>query len=384
MQHITVLRAHAVARLDYSLIRGFVEVIESLVVFSFMLPRAWAYSQQKARAIDSRWGDNEYVVSMVFVMMAVVFETIKSVPWSLYSALYVEQSCHIDTHAMAVFFADTLKSLVVMLITAPPVLICVVYILHVSSSYMPIYLWTFIFSLQMLLLTIFPTFIAPMFDKYEPLEDGNLKRCIQDLACSVGFPSKRIVVKDGSRDGGHANAHLYGFGQFKRIVLYDTLLKVCSERQVVAILAHELGHWKLHHTTYLVLGQQAIMLAQFTLFSMFRNSDRLLTDFGFADSDRPVIISLTIFMSVIGPVDKLVGYLFNLVNRRFEFQADNFAAGLQYATPLKEALQVLNKKTIGDFATDPMYSQYYHSHPTVLERIRAMSESGTRANLHVC
>ena len=381
-RHITRTRAYSIDAKNLALVKGVADFIESLALIYFMLlPLAWNWSRCALRMVNPSWSDNEFMVSAWFVMLITTFETAKSIPWGLYRVCILDKRHGFYTQSLAPFLADKLVSLILMLVLAPALLTGVVYILRVPGGYMPIYLWAFVFCTQMVFMATFPTIIAPMFNTYRPLGSGTLRTNIEDLARSLNFPLDNIRVVDGSKRSGQANAYMYGFGKARSIVLYDTLLKQCSELQVVAVLAHELGHWKHNHTFYLASIQQVIMLTQFLLFSFFRSSSHLLEEFGFGGddlSDTPVIMSLTLFMVTIGPIDKVVNWLFNLLSRRFEFQADKFAVKMEFAEHLAEALKVLDKSNMSDVAVDKLYSQYHHGHPPIAERLRAIREESKK------
>lgn len=223
------------------------------------------------------------------------------------------------------------------------------HILLISGPYLALYLWAFVFALQLLLMTAWPTLIAPLFNKYDPLPEGDLKAGIEELAGarrarqprvqggsearsskkplaltlldvwlhagSLRFPLTRLYVVDGSKRSGHSNAYMYGFFRNKRIVLYDTLLKQCSPPQIVAVLAHELGHWKLGHTLCLLAYAQALLLTQFAAFAAVRSSPALFAAFGFRE-ERPALMALLLFSTVMAPIDQLLHWLQNLLSRR--------------------------------------------------------------------
>jgi STE24 endopeptidase len=375
-KYVAQAYAYSIDTKNFALVKGACDFAESVAVLHFMLlPMAWSWSQRAIDAINLGWVDNEYIVSVAFVSLTLAFETTKKIPWSLYGVFVIDERHGINKQTLSVFFMDIFMSLTVMLAFAPPILTCIVYILRLSSAYTPLYLWAFLFCLQMLFMTVYPTLVAPLFNTYEPLKEGSLRAGIENLAASLGFPLEKLYVMDGSKHSGHSNAYMYGFGKNKCIVLYDTLLKQCTESQVIAVLAHELGHWKLGHTRCLMLTQQLIMLAQFMLFAVFRGSDHLLEEFGFVGDAKPVIVSMTLFMTMTGPTDKLITWLFNVLSRRFEFQADKFAADMKHSEHLIEALKVLDRGNTSDFVVDPLFSQYHYSHPPIAERIQAMAAS---------
>jgi len=257
------------------------------------------------------------------------------------------------------------------------------------------------------LMTVYPDFIAPLFDKYTPMPEGDLRTAIEDLAASVEFPLYKLFVVEGSKRSSHSNAYFYGFYKFKRIVLFDTLLEEeerkklmteddkkaeedksvgengddkkktktgCNNKEIVAVLGHELGHWKLNHVMKnIIIGQVQIFL-MFALFAYLSKSKPLYEAFGFTDS-QPVLIGLMIVLQYItAPYSAVIGFLMSVLSRHFEFQADEFAAKLGKAADLAGALVKLNNDNLGFPIYDWLYSAWHHSHPPVLERMEALKK----------
>merc|ERR1719436_2197181 len=261
--------------------------------------------------------------------------------------------------------------------------------------------------MMLFLMTVYPDFIAPLFDKYIPLPEGDLKTGIEELAASVEFPLYKLYVVDGSKRSSHSNAYFYGFYKFKRIVLFDTLLEEeerkkvmpveekkekeeeeekeedkkeskvktgCNNQEIVAVLGHELGHWKMNHVMKnIIIGQVQIFL-MFALFAYLSKSRPLYEAFGFTDS-QPVLIGLMVVLSYItAPYSAVIGFLMSVLSRHFEFQADEFAAKMGKAKDLKTSLVKLNNDNLGFPIYDWLYSAWNHSHPPLLERIDALKK----------
>lgn len=166
---------------------------------------------------------------------------------------------------------------------------------------------------------------------------------------------------------------MYGFFKNKRIVLYDTLITKCTDDdEIVAVLAHELGHWKLGHTPRLFVASQIMLIAQLSLFALSRGAPGLFASFGFPPDQRPALAALILFQMIIGPVDEVLGLLQNVVSRVFEFQADGFAVKQGWGKPLRTALCTLDKENRGPPNIDALYSAYHFSHPALPERLRAI------------
>jgi STE24 endopeptidase len=227
------------------------------------LPRSWraAGAALALAGVES----TEIRQSVIWTLLMGVFSTVLSLPWSAYSTFVVEARHGFNQTTLKTFAADIFKSALVALALAPPLVAAIVSILSRAGPAAPFYLWAFLLATSLVLMNLYPAVIAPLFNTFTPLPDGPLRSQIESLAASLRFPLRRLYEVDGSRRSAHSNAYMYGMGSNKRIVLYDTLIKQCSEEQVVAVLAHELGHWKLRHTPVLFAAGQGVLLAQMAL-----------------------------------------------------------------------------------------------------------------------
>ncbi|BDA43105.1 CAAX prenyl protease 1 homolog [Coccomyxa sp. Obi] len=352
----------------------FNHVLELTMLSVFYLPWLWGKSESVTQYLASKisWLDSsEIPVTIVFFLLDGAKDTLISLPFSLYHTFVLEQTHGFNKQTLGLFVLDFIKSTLLGLLLGPPIVAGFTWILQRTSAYMPLYLWAFFFGLQIFFMTIYPVFIAPLFNKFSPLEEGTLRTAIEELAGSLKFPLTKLFVVDGSTRSAHSNAYMYGFFKNKRIVLYDTLIDQCKEDQVVAVLAHELGHWKLGHTLKNLVLTQMQMLCTFALFSLVRTSKGLFTSFGFVNQ-QPAFIAYTLFSIISAPVNEVVGLLTNILSRRFEFQADAFAVSLGKGEELKEALKILDAKNRSAVNVDAWYSAYHHSHPPLVERLTAV------------
>lgn len=186
------------------------------------------------------------------------------------------------------------------------------------------YLWAFALVMQAALITLYPILIVPIFNKLTPLPAGPLKNAVEGLADRLKFPLTELQVIDGSKRSAHSNAYFTGLPWKKKIVLFDTLIEKSEEQEVVAVLAHELGHWKMGHTTKQLIIAQGHLFFLFSLFSAFIENRSLYADFGFV-TERPVIIGFMLFSEVLSPTESIIGLLMNVMSRRFEFEAGKFS-----------------------------------------------------------
>jgi STE24 endopeptidase len=217
----------------------------------------------------------------------------------------------------------------------------------------------------------------PMFNKYEKLPESELKTRIYALADQISYPLNKLFVMDGSKRSSHSNAFMFGFGKNKRIVLFDTLMEQVSDNEILAILGHELGHWKLGHTWSNFIVTQVYTAASFYCFSLCYNSTDLYRAFGFDGVDRPVptmIALLLFFQTIWAPVDKILSFVMTLFSRMNEFAADKFSSDLGMGKALQTGLCKISLENLGAMCPDPLYATYHYSHPPLVERLSAMTE----------
>lgn len=318
--------------------------------------------------------ENEIFHTLSFLAGVMVWSQITDLPFSLYSTFVIESRHGFNKQTIWLFFRDMLKGIALSIVIGPPIVAAIIVIVQKGGPYLAIYLWGFMLILSLVMMTIYPVLIAPLFNKFTPLPEGELRLKIENLASSLKFPLKKLFVVDGSTRSSHSNAYMYGFFKNKRIVLYDTLIQQCkNDEEIVAVIAHELGHWKLNHTMYSFIAVQILTFLQFGGYTLVRNSKDLFQSFGF--DTQPVLIGLIIFQHTVIPLQHLVSLGLNLVSRAFEFQADAFAKKLGYAAPLRAGLVKLQEENLSAMNTDPWYSAYHYSHPPLVERLAAIDRS---------
>jgi len=223
------------------------------------------------------------------------------------------------------------------------------------------------------MIVVFPTFIAPWFNKFEPLKEGEFRDRILALADQVGFKTSGIYAMDGSKRSSHSNAYFTGIGKSKRIVLFDTLIEQMTIDQGLAVLAHEMGHYKMKHIARMLIVQTVFLLLGLFVLSLLLDFAALYTAFGLTPSHHAALI---LFSLLSGPVIFYLGPLMNVLSRKHEYEADRFAAlTLRDGRPMEDALINLTVKNLSNLTPHPWYSAYHYSHPTPVERINAMRRS---------
>ncbi|GFP97313.1 caax prenyl protease 1 homolog [Phtheirospermum japonicum] len=368
-------RAYSLDKSNFHFVHEFVTILmDSAILYFGVLPWFWKRSGEFLlyAGLNAEYV-NEITHTLAFLAGVMFWSQITDLPFSLYSTFVIEARHGFNKQTIWLFFRDMIKGIALAIVIGPPIVAAIIIIVQKGGPYLAIYLWAFMLIVSLVMMTIYPVLIAPLFNKFTPLPEGDLRAKIENLASSLKFPLKKLFVIDGSTRSSHSNAYMYGFFKNKRIVLYDTLIQQCkNDEEVVAVIAHELGHWKLNHTMYSFIAVQILTLLQFGGYTLVRNSKDLFQSFGF--DTQPVLIGLIIFQHTVIPLQHLVSFSMNLVSRAFEFQADAFAKKLGYAAPLRAGLIKLQEENLSAMNTDPWYSAYHYSHPPLVERLTAIDE----------
>ncbi|WVQ97691.1 hypothetical protein IAU59_004805 [Kwoniella sp. CBS 9459] len=325
-------------------------------------------------------GQNRVIThSLVWMTLLTLSTSIPGLPWSYYQTFVLEQKHGFNKSTVKLWIMDTIKTYALAAVIGLPVLAGFLRIIELAGKNFVPWLMLFLLGIQLSLQIVYPTFIQPLFNKLEPLPQGELRTKVEELANQLGFPLKHLYVIDGSKRSSHSNAYFYGLPWSKHIVIYDTLIKDSSVDEVVAVLGHELGHWYFAHPTKLLVITQLHLLLTLTIFSIFIHNKSLYSSFGFDPSlavtaPQPICIGFMLFQLVLEPTDALVKFLLHAETRRMEYQADEFAAELDKKEDLKSALIKLHITNLSSPHNDWLYSMYHHSHPTLPERLGAMDE----------
>jgi len=318
---------------------------------------------------------DEIKISLIFMACTTVIGTIMSLPFELYSTFQIERKHGFNKQTIGLFVTDKIKGLMLMAVFGGPFMALLLKIIKMGGEQFYLFVWAFTFVFSLFMMTVYPVVIMPLFNKYEPLPEGSLKDQIFSLAGRLEFPLTNLFAMDGSKRSSHSNAFMFGFFKNKRIVLYDTLMKQVHDDEILAILGHELGHWKMGHTVTNFVISQLYTGAAFFTFSLCYTSHELYRAFGFDDDSRPVptIIALMLFFSTVWePVDKMISYAMTVHSRKCEFEADEFSASLGYNQKLQSGLCKIHLENLGAMCPDPWYSTYHYSHPPLVERLSAM------------
>ncbi len=308
--------------------------------------------------------------AVTLILMAVIL-SIPEIPFELYNQFVIEEEYGFNKSTIRLWIVDKIKSFFVGLILGAPILALILWFSETFKNTW--WLWGFIAVsiFQVVMIIVYPRLIMPLFNKLENLKEGDLRTRLMAVADRGGFFADTIQVIDGSKRSTHSNAFFTGFGRFRRIVLFDTLIEHLEPSEIEAVLAHEIGHYKKGHILKMMLMNFAMMFATFALMGWLSVSEWFYVGFGFTEAQgfAPVLLMFSMFS---GLFTFWLTPILNAFSRRNEYEADAFSAKICDAEYLKSALRKLHKKNLGNMTPHPIYSAFYYSHPTLLERESAL------------
>lgn len=322
------------------------------------------------------WGQASAVVALMLVL------SVPNLPFSWWSTFRIEQKYGFNRSTIGLWISDLLKGLVLSAALGIPILAGLFAIILALPTTWWIWAALALIAVQLLLMILYPRLILPWFNKLSPLPEGELKDRLMALAERTGFRARTIEVIDGSKRSGHSNAYFTGFGRFRRIVLFDTLMEQLEPEELEAVLAHEIGHYRCGHIPKLLLISTVSTLLLFGVVFWLSRDAGFISAFGFfGTEDLPTLAMIVPTFLVVtltgGLVSFWTGPLFNRVSRAFEYEADRFAReAMGGARPLVEALWKLHRENLSNLTPDSLYSAFYYSHPVLTERTRALEGKG--------
>jgi STE24 endopeptidase len=323
-------------------------------------------------AVQPRFGGMAYQLALLTAF--VVIGALLDLPFELYSTFRIEQRFGFNRMTLQLYFADMLKGALVGAVIGLPIAALMLWIMGATGALWWLWAWGAWMAFNLLVLVLYPTMIAPLFNKFEPLADESLKARVQNLMTRCGFQSKGLFVMDGSKRSAHANAYFTGFGAAKRVVFFDTLLSKLSPGEVEAVLAHELGHFKHKHVTKRMVTMFALSLAGFALLGWLSQQVWFYTALGVQPSlSAPNdALALLLFLLVTPVFAFFISPLFAMLSRRHEFEADAYACAQASGPDLAAALLKLHQDNATTLTPDPLYVRFYYSHPPASERLAAL------------
>jgi STE24 endopeptidase len=298
-------------------------------------------------------------------------------PLTLHQTFVIEERFGFNKITARLWLGDLLKSTLVGTIIGLPIAALILWLMGAAGTLWWLWAWAVWMGFNLLLLMVYPSFIAPLFNKFKPLDDETLKTRVTALMNRCGFAAKGLFVMDGSKRSAHANAYFTGFGAAKRVVFYDTLLAKLSPGEVDAVLAHELGHFKHRHIIKRIVSMFALSLAGFALLGYLSTQVWFYTGLGVrpnmlagAPNDA---LALLLFMMVVPVFIQFVSPVFAQFSRKHEFEADAYAVAQTNRTDLSTALLKLYEDNASTLTPDPVYVKFYYSHPPAIERLARMA-----------
>ncbi|NBD19651.1 M48 family metalloprotease [Aquabacterium fontiphilum] len=323
-------------------------------------------------AVYPEWGGLAYQLVLVgaFLLIGGLIE----LPLDAWNTFRIEQRHGFNRMSWGTWLGDQFKGVLVGVLLGGPIAALILWLMGAAGDLWWLWAWAAWVAFSLLLMVIFPLFIAPLFNKFEPLKDTYLAERVQALMQRCGFQSKGLFVMDGSRRSAHANAYFTGLGRAKRVVFFDTLLAKLSHGEVEAVLAHELGHFKHRHVLKRMVMMFGISLAGFALLGWLSNQVGFYQGLGVmpnlqAPNDA---LALLLFMLALPPVMFFVAPVFSALSRRDEYEADTYACQQASGHDLAMALIKLYKDNSSTLTPDPLYVRFYYSHPPAIERLAAM------------
>ncbi len=295
---------------------------------------------------------------------------IVGLPFSLYRTFSLEVRFGFNKTTPALFAADLVKQLVLTVLIGAPLLLAVLWLMDAMGERWWLYVWMTWLGFNFLVLLLYPTFIAPLFNKFTPLAEGEMKSRIEALLARCGFSSSGLFVMDGSKRSAHGNAYFTGFGRAKRIVFFDTLLEKLSPGEVEAVLAHELGHYKRRHVWKRIVMMAALSLAMLWLLGQLIDQPWFYAGLNAGSAETQSTAMALILFSLVLPVFTFpLTPLLSWLSRRHEFEADAYAAKQTDGGDLVSALVKLYRDNAATLTPDPLHSVFYDSHPPASQRI---------------
>ncbi len=339
-------------------------IFSVLLTLGFIIFDGFAWVDDIARNIT----DNAILVALIFFGIIMIGSDILTTPFSWYSTFVIEEKYGFNKTTKKTFFLDKIKGLLMMAILGGGILALIVWFYQFAGNDFWWYAWILVAVFSIFLNMFYAKLIVPLFNKQSPLEEGSLRTKIESYAESVGFTLDNIFIIDGSKRSTKANAYFSGFGKEKRITLYDTLVKDLEEEEIVAVLAHEVGHYKKNHI--IVNLTASVLTTGFTLWllSLFVGSPTLSQALGVEEPSFH--IGLIAFGILYSPISEITGLLMNYLSRKFEYQADNYAKNTYGSEPLISSLKKLTKNSLSNLTPHKAYVFIHYSHPTLLQRFR--------------
>lgn len=349
---------------------GFISgTFDLMLLLAFWFAGGFNWLDQWARSFE--WG--VIATGLIFIGTLMMVKMIISMPFSIYSTFVIEERFGFNKTTVKTFLSDIGKGLILSLVLGAPLLALIIAFFEFGGSWAWLYAWLGVTAFSLIMQYIAPTWIMPIFNKFETLKEGELRSAIETYAKCVDFPLQDVFVMDGSKRSSKSNAFFTGFGKNKRIALFDTLIENHTTEELVAVLAHEIGHYKRKHITKNMGISVLSTGVMFALLSIFLQVPALFDAF-FMDQ-MSVYAGLLFFGLLYSPIETVLGIVMQMLSRKYEYEADEFAAKtIDRPEEMVNVLKKLSKDNLSNLTPHPFYVFLNYSHPPVLQRIRAIRE----------
>jgi STE24 endopeptidase len=358
---------------DYTCAKTGFAMIDVLLGAAVVLALTFGGGLQWLHGVTAAWAPDGILRGLLLIALVGLLTTLIDLPADLYRTFVIEQRFGFNKTTPMLFFADLLKGLLVGALLLLPLAALIIWLIRELGEYWWLYAWAATIAYGLFVQFIAPTVIAPLFNKFSPMDDPELKARVERLLERCGFKVKGLVKMDGSRRSSHGNAYFTGFGNSKRIVFFDTLLQQLNPAEVEAVLAHELGHFKLRHILKRMVLSSAMSLGFFWLLGHLMAQAWFFSSLG-VSSPSPAM-ALVLFMFVLPPFTFLLQPLGAMLSRKHEFEADQYAAQHASARDLVSALIKLYRDNASTLTPDPLHSAFYDSHPPAVARIARLQKA---------
>ncbi len=362
------------ATVSYNLEKGKFSLLSGFVSSSFLLIVVLTGFLGHLDTWLSFYFRDGYMYNIVYIFLVSIIFSLVSLPFSLFSQFYIEEFYGFNKMTARTYLSDTAKQLLITPVIAVPMLLGLFFFMDKTGSFWWLYATLFITVLQLIVFILYPLVIAPLFNKFTPLEDGELKERLNSLAHRTGFKTSGIYLMDGSRRSSHSNAYFTGIGRVKRIVLFDTLVESLSVDELESVLAHEIGHYRKKHIVKRLILSVFMMAVGFYVLSLLMNWNTLYRAFGYAEPGyHAILIILSICLS---PFSFFLSPLGNGWSRKHEYEADRFAKeACGGGDAMMSALKKLGLDNMSNLTPHSAYSFFHYSHPALSERLAALSDT---------
>ncbi|MFZ2284401.1 MAG: M48 family metallopeptidase [Lutibacter sp.] len=353
-------QAYKKATYKFSLVTSIISIIATLLFFIF---EGFAFVDSIAR----NFSENAIVITLIFFGIILFASDILSLPFSYYATFVIEEKFGFNKTSKKTFVLDKIKGWFMMIFLGGGVLALITWFYQLTTNNFWLYAWILMSVITIFMNLFYSKLIVPIFNKQTPLESGELKNEIENFANKVGFKLDNVFVIDGSKRSTKANAYFSGFGKQKRVTLYDTLINDLETDEIVAVLAHEIGHYKKKHIIYNLLA--SILLTGFTFYILSLLVGNLTLSQALGVQNASFHIGLIAFGVLYSPISEITSLFMNALSRKFEYGADDYAKVNFNGLALISALKKLSKNSLSNLTPHPLYVKIHYSHPTLLQRL---------------